>query len=156
MTQTVDDSIITGVIDSYSRLNMMMEPLRLQVWENHQITITQLRVMHLIRQHVEPSVRELAIELKISGPTMSGLLDRLIQRGVAERRHDDVDRRVVRVRLTGEGQDVLGIIERSGKAALTAAFERIGADATARMGEDFAMLADAVHEVVEEQLPRTE
>jgi DNA-binding MarR family transcriptional regulator len=47
---------------------------------------------------------ELAANVLISRPSVSRVADRLVSRGWMERWHDDIDRRVVLVRLTDEGK----------------------------------------------------
>src|SRR6266550_4975490 len=43
----------------------------------------------------------------IDAPTMTGIVRRLEQNGLVERRHDREDRRVVKVYLTTEGRDIM-------------------------------------------------
>jgi len=46
-----------------------------------------------------------------SSASMTGIVDRLLERGLVERQHDDQDRRSVVVRLTEEGQRLLAQIK---------------------------------------------
>src|SRR5438067_13080770 len=43
----------------------------------------------------------------IDAPTVTGIVKRLEQTGLVERRHDRTDRRVVKVYLTDEGRDIM-------------------------------------------------
>src|SRR3954453_23927221 len=43
----------------------------------------------------------------VDAPTATGIIKRLEQNGLVERRHDRADRRVVKVYLTAEGRDIL-------------------------------------------------
>jgi DNA-binding MarR family transcriptional regulator len=43
----------------------------------------------------------------IDAPTVTGIVKRLEQSGLVERRHDRTDRRVVKVYLTEEGRDIM-------------------------------------------------
>jgi DNA-binding MarR family transcriptional regulator len=143
-----DDETIERVIAEIGRLNMTLEPLRIQAWESYGITVSQLRVMHLIRQMGAPSQRDLTLALKISGPTLSGMIDRLIQRGVIERRDDDLDRRITRVSLTPEGDNVLCALEQAGHAVLGEALGAIGPAARQRLARDLAAFATAIESVM--------
>ena len=46
----------------------------------------------------------------IDAPTVTGIIKRLEQSGLVERRHDKEDRRVVKVFLTHEGRDILATL----------------------------------------------
>lgn len=52
----------------------------------------------------ERTVGDLAAGLMVSPSAISGTVDRLVDLGLAERRHDDRDRRQVWIRTTAEGR----------------------------------------------------
>jgi DNA-binding MarR family transcriptional regulator len=49
-------------------------------------------------------MRELASGCGVALSTMTGMVDRLVKKGVMERRHSETDRRVVLITLTGRGK----------------------------------------------------
>jgi DNA-binding MarR family transcriptional regulator len=80
------------------------------------LTPAQLQIMLLIDQSGETdvSMSQMARELAVTMPSVTGLVDQLTQRGLVSRRHDEKDRRRVLVSLTTEGgkavADVWGAI----------------------------------------------
>jgi DNA-binding MarR family transcriptional regulator len=46
----------------------------------------------------------------VDAPTATGIITRLEQHGLVERRHDHEDRRVVKVYLTDEGRDIVNTL----------------------------------------------
>lgn len=74
------------------------------------ITLPQLWVMEHLSRRRDCPMGELARFLGISRPAATGLADRLIAQGLAARRGDPKDRRVVRVNLTPKGQRALSSI----------------------------------------------
>ena len=54
----------------------------------------------------ELSVKELSEDLALSLPGASRTVDALLRRGYVERREDDADRRMKRIRITATGRDV--------------------------------------------------
>jgi DNA-binding MarR family transcriptional regulator len=52
------------------------------------------------------SIKDLAARVQLSGSTMTGLLTRMERGGLVERRRDDHDGRVVRVRITPLGRSL--------------------------------------------------
>jgi DNA-binding MarR family transcriptional regulator len=72
-----------------------------------QLTMQQLRVMGILYTEGPTRVSTLAHRLNVSTPTVTGILDRLVQRGMTVREDDAADRRVVLNVLTDEGRKVI-------------------------------------------------
>jgi DNA-binding MarR family transcriptional regulator len=69
------------------------------------ITLDEYDVLFQLRRAVRPiPMTELADHLLISRASTTRIVDRLVQRGWVDRRHDDEDRRRVFVGLTHEGR----------------------------------------------------
>ena len=68
----------------------------------------------------EPTVKDLAEQLCLSLPGMSRNVDDLQRRGLLERREDEHDRRMKRLRLTDEGRAVLATVNSARLAGLEA------------------------------------
>jgi DNA-binding MarR family transcriptional regulator len=68
----------------------------------------------------EPTVKDLAETLGLSLPGMSRNVDDLQRRGLLERREDEHDRRMKRLRLTDEGRTVLHRVNSARLAGLEA------------------------------------
>lgn len=132
---------------AYVRAIRVTDPLRLRFWDSRDVTMTQLRVMHLIRERCEPSTGELAEELGIRPATLTGLADRLELKGFIRRWSDADDRRVVRVGLTDEGSRLLDEVFVAARVYMDAIFERMGPAALeefTRAVEAFVATAEGV------------
>ena len=114
---------------AYYGLVTVLDPVRFRFWDSREVTMTQLRVMFLIREFCEPSTGELAEQLHVRPATLTGLADRLESRELIRRWPDPSDRRVVRVGLTAAGTALLEEAAAAGKAFLDTVFERMGPDA---------------------------
>ena len=75
------------------------------------ISMTQLHVMHLLDHHGEMPMSRLAEMLDVSLSNGTGLIDRVEERGFVERTRIPTDRRMVMVRLTPAGRQMLDEIE---------------------------------------------
>jgi DNA-binding MarR family transcriptional regulator len=72
------------------------------------LSLTQMKALHMLEScSQELSVKELSERLAMSMPNASRLAESLQQRGWAERREDEHDRRVKRVRITADGHEVV-------------------------------------------------
>ena len=76
--------------------------------EELDLTITQIKTLDVLSGCAsEVSVKELSESLGMSLPSASRTVEALLRRGWLERREDDRDRRVKRIRVTAGGRDVV-------------------------------------------------
>jgi len=68
------------------------------------LTVQQLRVLNLVAAEPGLTSQDLAHGLAVSAPTASGLVDRLVEKDILERRRDPGDRRLRRLYLTELGE----------------------------------------------------
>jgi DNA-binding MarR family transcriptional regulator len=70
------------------------------------VSTTHLGVLMKLRMHGELSMTGIAERLDIGLPNVTGIVDRMEERGLVERFRDPDDRRVVHVRLTEAGRRI--------------------------------------------------
>jgi DNA-binding MarR family transcriptional regulator len=75
--------------------------------ERFGVTDRQVTLLRYIRNHSALTFRELAAKDGISGPALSGHIDRLEIAGLVVRTRDESDRRRVRLAVTEEGARLL-------------------------------------------------
>jgi DNA-binding MarR family transcriptional regulator len=71
------------------------------------ITTPQLLVLRTIKLRGEETAARLSEQISLSQPTMTGIVRRLSDRGLIQRRRSKTDRRKVMLRLTDKARDVL-------------------------------------------------
>lgn len=71
------------------------------------ITMQQAKAIHVIASEPGIGVSALAARLRVGASTASGSLDRLVEMGLVDRRHDEQDRRHVVLTLTPEGSAII-------------------------------------------------
>ena len=74
------------------------------------VTPPQWGVMALLHESDSVTVGTISQKRGIDPPTVTGILKRLEQNGLVERRNDREDRRVVKVYLTTEGENILRVL----------------------------------------------
>ncbi|MCK4661187.1 MAG: winged helix-turn-helix transcriptional regulator [Phycisphaerae bacterium] len=77
--------------------------------EEHGLTGPQLATLQAAAYLGEASTGALARAVHLSGPTVTGILDRMAKRGLVERTRNGQDRRSVTVTLTRSGREVLAV-----------------------------------------------
>jgi len=138
-----DPQLLEDAMRLYVRTVGIIDPLRVRTWKELELTVTQLRVLLILRETPGAPAGLLAERLRVTPPTVTGLVDRLVRMGVVRREEDSKDRRLVRNVLTDRGQEVLGEVEREGRAFLTELFERLSADQLSHLVESLDALATA-------------
>ncbi|PZV06187.1 MAG: MarR family transcriptional regulator [Leptolyngbya sp.] len=68
-----------------------------------QLSLSQLRVLYFLRRRSQSSLSEVADYLDVTRPTMSAMVERLVQRGLVNRISDPAERRRIILTLTTEG-----------------------------------------------------
>lgn len=71
------------------------------------VTMAQMKALYLVAARGSLHMSALADLLGVTLSTGTGLVDRLVDQELLERRHDDLDRRHVMVRLTPAGTELL-------------------------------------------------
>ena len=86
------------------------------------LSLSQLRVLYFLRRRSQASLSEVADYLDVTRPTMSTMVERLVQRGLVSRMGDPAERRRIILTLTPEGTAEM---ERVYDATLTTVAERL-------------------------------
>jgi DNA-binding MarR family transcriptional regulator len=104
MSLSIEDQIVAAIrrimraVDLHSR----------HLAEEHGLTGPQLAILQAASRLGEASSNgALARAVHLSGPTVTGILDRLAKRGLVERARNEQDRRSVTTTITRKGEEVL-------------------------------------------------
>jgi len=89
------------------------------------LTMQQVRVLSHITKDRGITGHELGDRLGVSAPTASGLIDRLVEKGLVTRVDDAVDRRVRRLHPTRLGLDVIRQMDSMFGRALGVVLQRL-------------------------------
>jgi|SRR5579883_1426336 len=90
-------------------------------WATTELTMPQLKMLLLLTSAGSASISWLAAQTCVSTPNITGIIDRMEERRLVQRRMDAHDRRVVQVSLTDRGRAELREGCRRGVAAVAAA-----------------------------------
>ncbi|HBF37522.1 MAG TPA: hypothetical protein DDW50_09405 [Firmicutes bacterium] len=90
-----------------------------------QLTEVQLSCVKYAAVHSAPSIGEIANGLSISNAASAKLVDRLVRKKLLTREEDPQDRRVLQIKLTAKGQELLADIEKIEEDQFHAILERM-------------------------------
>jgi DNA-binding MarR family transcriptional regulator len=115
------DNLMRETVTRYARAARMLDPMRLQVWEEMGINFPQLRILFRVRSRPGIDLRTLAEQMGISASGASQQVDKLVARGFLVREDDPDDRRRLSLELTERGQQATGEISRATRSFIESA-----------------------------------
>jgi DNA-binding MarR family transcriptional regulator len=112
------------------------------------VSMAQLHIMFTLQRGGEMTMSHLADVLNVSLSNATGLIDRLEERGYIARERVETDRRVVLVRVTPAGEQMLDEVDALSDALLRSVLERLPASQLKVVGHAISALRDAVDSTV--------
>jgi DNA-binding MarR family transcriptional regulator len=97
-------SEVVGELTAHTPSAMMRYMRR---WPPGPLSLVHLHVLSVLDTEAPIPMRALAESLDVSQASATGIVDRMEQRGLVERRRDEDDRRVIRVALTETGRRMI-------------------------------------------------
>lgn len=117
--------MIGAVIDQLTNWNPRERMGMFRKWLAGSLSIVQLHVLTVLETAGPMPMGKLADALDVSVASATGIVDRMVQRGLVERRHDETDRRVVLVHPTDAGLSVFRDLGEMRRAGLVNILERL-------------------------------
>jgi DNA-binding MarR family transcriptional regulator len=94
-------------------------------WHRHSLSLVHLNVLTALEVEGPLSMKRLAELMDVSDASATGIVDRMEKRGLVERRHDTVDRRVVLVHATEAGAKVFSDLANHRREVLSRVFAEL-------------------------------
>ena len=110
------DALLAQILDLEPAMHRAMGPARARDWVDVDLTMSQLKVLFVLHSSVVPGgepgtsalrVSEVARLLGVTLPTVTAVMDKLVERGLVRRDEDPADRRQTLCRLTPPGQQTI-------------------------------------------------
>ncbi|MGQ9572080.1 MAG: MarR family winged helix-turn-helix transcriptional regulator [Dehalococcoidia bacterium] len=143
----IDNELSERALLTYVQVLAIGEPILLRLWDSRGLTITQLRLMHVLWQGDGVSVSRLAQSMDLSPSAMTGIIDRLVRSGLIRRKADRKDRRLVRIYLTPEGRSLLEEMDTAGKAYVNRIIHHLGRERVEPLVDSLSEFLEAAREV---------
>jgi DNA-binding MarR family transcriptional regulator len=116
-----------------------------------EVTLTQYRSLVVLASRGPQSVAALAEAVGVTAPTASRLADRLVQKGLIDRRAAPDDRRAVRLGLTGVGRELVDAVTERRRGEIAALLEAIPPAGREPLVHALRQLTEAAGEVPEQE-----
>jgi DNA-binding MarR family transcriptional regulator len=111
-----------------------------------EVSYSQILVMYALLETGQATMSELSRWLKISHGVATRMVDRLVEKGMVERKRDEADRRVVLVSLSKEGRGFAEKMISVHLDRMDSVFESVGKEKS----ESFLELLAQINDLLEE------
>lgn len=95
-----------------------------------ELSLPQNNMVMIIRRHGEMTMTDLANQLGVSPPSVSAMVDRLVEKKILTREHSTEDRRKVVVRISDGAMSIMDGIESNMLAFFIDLVEKLGSETT--------------------------
>jgi DNA-binding MarR family transcriptional regulator len=101
------DALVDRVVAAYDTLMHRVASAHAPEFVGVGVTMSQAKVLYLVQAEPDMRMSDLAGRLGVTLPSISGVVDRLVDQGLLSRRDDPADRRQALVRISDAGIDQL-------------------------------------------------
>ena len=120
--------LVQYLLDIDTRMDDVMEAGITEHWLHLDLTMPQLRILFLLYRRGTQSMGQLARPLGVKLSTVTGIVDRLVERQLVIREEDPHDRRLVVTRLTNEGHQIVDPLYQAGRIRMANILNRLTVD----------------------------
>ncbi len=126
--------LMARIMDLEPEMLRVLGPAQAHVWVDVDLTMSQLKMMFVLHLAMGPGgshglrVSEVAQSLGVTLPTVTAVMDKLVERGLVKRAEDRLDRRQHVCRLTASGQELVHRLMAGRRTFTTALLDHLNAD----------------------------
>lgn len=124
----------------------IVDPLRMRLWTEYGLTLPQLRLLFMLREQPGSTGGALAGRFSVHPSTITGHLEKLLQRAMVRREEDGADHRIQHLYLTEQGVELLGQSEHVAGQFLIGVLERLSPRQLHRLTAGLADLLTAAEQ----------
>ena len=143
------EQLLAEILGLEPAMHRAMGPARAKDWVDVELTMSQLKILFVLHSSVGPGgaqglrVSEVARFLGVTLPTVTAVMDRLVERKLVRRDQDPDDRRQHVCRLTPDGQQLIERLVAGHRAYTEALLGYLSDDELAVILRSMQLLIDA-------------
>ncbi len=134
--------LVQEVLDRQAELYRSLRPAR--EWLEVDLTMSQVKILFLLYSEGPASMGQLAASLGVTLPTVTGIIDRLVEHGLVLREEHPHDRRLVVSRLTPRGSATAERLHQAGRTRLASVLDSLSVDELQQVVTGLQVLCRAV------------
>lgn len=136
-------ALVERVVAAYDNLMHRVASAHAPEFVGVGVTMSQAKVLYLVQAEPDIRMSDLAGRLGVTLPSISGVVDRLVDQGFLTRRDDPADRRQALVHITEAGASELELFRELNARQVRALLARLDTDGLAAVAHAIEILAAA-------------
>jgi DNA-binding MarR family transcriptional regulator len=137
-------ALINDIIELQRKVDHARRQYELDIWMELPLTIAQLKSLFFIRNQGSTSLGKLAAALKVTPTNTTGIVDRLVKRGLVSRTENPENRRMLLLRATDKGEELMKKLRERRKGYFIEVLGNISTDELATLARGLNSLVEVV------------
>jgi DNA-binding MarR family transcriptional regulator len=142
--------LISQIIELQQKVDRARRQYELDVWMGLPLTIAQLKSMFFISNQGSTNLGKLAVALGVTSTNTTGIIDRLVKQGLVSRSENVQDRRMLSLRATDKGEELVANLRERRKGYMSEVLERMSVDELTTLAQGLISLVKAAEAHEEE------
>ena len=136
--------LIEEMIELQRRVDRDRRQYELDAWMHLNLSIGQLKSLFFISNRGATSLSKLAAALRVTPTNTTGIVDRLLKRGLITRTESPDDRRVLLLRTTPLGDELIAELRQKRKERMAELFNRLSEEEAKYMAEALKIMVRVI------------
>ena len=140
----LNKELIEEMIELQRRVDRDRRQYELDAWMHLNLSIGQLKSLFFISNRGATSLSKLAAALSVTPTNTTGIVDRLLKRGLITRTESPDDRRVLLLRTTPLGDELIAELRQKRKERMAELFNRLSEEEAKYMAEALKIMVRVI------------
>ena len=136
--------LVEEMIELQRRIDRDRRQYELDAWMHLNLSIGQLKSLFFISNRGATSLSKLAAALSVTPTNTTGIVDRLLKRGLITRTESPDDRRVLLLRTTPLGDELIAELRQKRKERMAELFNRLSEEEAKYMAEALEIMVRVI------------
>jgi MarR family transcriptional regulator, organic hydroperoxide resistance regulator len=136
--------LIAEIIELQRKVDQGRRQYEPDAWIGVNVTVPQLRSLFFIRNEGTTNLSKLAARLAVTPTNVTGIVDRLLKKGLITRTESSQDRRILELRLTEDGEKLVTKLRERRREYMSDVLARMSPEDLEILAQGFKSLANAV------------
>jgi MarR family transcriptional regulator, organic hydroperoxide resistance regulator len=119
------ETIISEIMKNQRLVNRYLNQYNPDIWMGLSLTIAQVKSLFYIFNEGTINFRQLAAAMKVTPSNVTGIIDRLVDQGLVSRTENPEDRRMLMLRLTEKGENLINNLRERRISQMSAILSRM-------------------------------
>ncbi len=140
----VKKETIEELVELQRRIDRDRRQYELDAWMRLHLGIGQLKTLFFISNRGATTTGKLATALKVTPTNVTGIIDRLLEKNLITRTGDPDDRRVLLLRTTPQGDELVTELRQKRRERMTELFTRLNDEEAAIVAQGLKIMVKAI------------